>query len=146
MARQITFQGARFVLNAVDAATGQVIVGQLHDVVQVVARSTDVQNVDEPIVGARDRFECRHALELALKCALAFEGDARHHFYRAPCAGKAARQPDFTIRAATNDAEDLMIRDEWDLWGNGRFRRALAQRISDGGILHKGPAAGNLML
>jgi hypothetical protein len=120
-----------------------VVVGKFHDVIEILPGPADVENVNETVVSARNRLERGHALKLALEGAFAFEGDPVDDFNRAPGTGKGAGHPNLAIGAATDDAENLMIRNEWDLRRNGRFRRALAQRIIDGEILHKSVPIGN---
>jgi len=79
---QFAFQRARFVMDDVDVAASQMIIGQFHDVIEVVARATDMQNVDEACVCTRDRFEAGHAFEFTSKGALGFERAAVNNFDR----------------------------------------------------------------
>ena len=143
MTVQIALQRSRFVSNGINIAPGHVIVREFHNIVEVLASPAHVQNVDEAVMRARDRFERGHALKFTLKRAFAFKRDAIDHFDRPPRSGQASGQPYFAVGAATNDAEDLMIWNEWDLRRNGRFRRALAQRINNRRILHKRGLTGN---
>jgi hypothetical protein len=48
----VTLERARRVIDDVDVAAGHVIVGQLHDVIQIFSRLTNVQNVHESGVSA----------------------------------------------------------------------------------------------
>ena len=52
-----------------------------------IASSADMEDIDEPIMGAGDGLECRHPLELALERPLAFERDAVNHFHCPPGTG-----------------------------------------------------------
>ena len=88
---QFAIQRARLVFDDVYVATAQMIVGQLHDVVKVLAREADVQDVDETGMRTRDRFEAGHAFEFASKRALALERAAINNFHRPQCAGESAR-------------------------------------------------------
>ena len=67
-------------MDDVDVAASQMIIGQFHDVIEVVARATDMQNVDEACMCTRDRFEAGHAFEFTSKGALGFERAAVNNF------------------------------------------------------------------
>ena len=58
------------------------IIGQFHDVIKILTRATDMQNVDETGVRTRDRFKGGHSLKLALKRALTFERAAINNLHR----------------------------------------------------------------
>ena len=107
------------------------VVGQFHDVVEILGGAADVQDVNESSVGARDRLEARHPLKLALKRALTFEGAAINHLYRPYCTSQTSRQPDFAVSAAPNYAQNFVIRNDGKLRGNGMFRRAVFHFVSD---------------
>ena len=102
---QLTIQCARFVMNNVDLASGDVIVGQLHRVIEIIVRPSDVQDVDKSGVRARDRFEGGHAVKLALKRTLTFERAPVNDLHRAQSAGERAGEPDLAIRAAPDHAQ-----------------------------------------
>ena len=104
MPREIGFQRARFVTKDIDSAPGELIVGQLHRVVQIIGSPADVQNVHESGVRARDRLKCRHAFEFPQKSAFAFKRAAVNDFDRAKRAGHRAREPNFTVSAAADHA------------------------------------------
>ena len=87
MSTQIALQRPRFITSSVDLVSGDMIVGQLHDVIHVIVSPTDMQNVHEAVMRPRDRFERRHSLELALKRPFAFKSCAVDHFHRAPRSG-----------------------------------------------------------
>src|SRR4029434_6114066 len=95
---QVAFHRARFVIDDVYVAASQMIIGQLHDVIKVFARPTDMQNVDETGVRARDRFEAGHAFEFTSKRALAFERAAINDLERPPCSRESAREPNLRKR------------------------------------------------
>src|SRR5437763_446897 len=67
-------------MDEVDVAASQMIIGQFHDVIEVVARATDMQNVDEACMCTRDRFAAGHAFEFTSKAALAVERAAVNKF------------------------------------------------------------------
>src|SRR6266508_5391610 len=67
---------------------------------------------------ARNWLERRHALELALKRALAFERAAINNLHRAKCPGEAAGQPDFAVRAAPDHAQHFVVGNERDFRGS----------------------------
>src|SRR3954462_4961729 len=112
---QITFERAGLVTDAVDIAPGDVVVGQLHYIIQVITGSADMQDIDESIMGARDRLQCRHPREFAFERSFAFKRDAVNHLYRPPSTGWASRQPDLAISAASDHAKNFVIRNRWDL-------------------------------
>ena len=118
MQRQIAVQGSGLVIENVNVATSQVIVGQLHDVIKIFARPADVQNVYEPGMRPRDRFKGGHALKLSLKRALTFERAAINNFHRPQRTGQTARQPDFSISAATDHAQNFVVGNNWNSGGN----------------------------
>ena len=115
---QFAFQRARFVIDDVYVAASQMIVGQLHDVIKVLARATYMQNVDETGVRTRDRFEAGHAFEFTSKRALAFERAAINNFDRPQCAGESARQPNFSVSAAADHAQHLVVGNNWNFGRN----------------------------
>src|SRR4029077_17635060 len=59
------------------------------------------------------------------KRASAFEGAAVDDFHRAKCAGHSPCQPNLTVSAATDYAQQFVIGNDWylsrNLVGNGRF-------------------------
>ena len=125
MPREVAFQGTRFVFDDVDLTASQMIVGQLHAVIKIIGSPADVKNVNEPSVRARDGFECRHAFELPQKRTLRFKRATVHNFNRAKCAGHRPRQPNLTVSAAPDHAQQFVIGNNWylsrNLFGNGRF-------------------------
>ena len=101
------------------------IVRQLHAVIEILGRSSDVQDVDKAVMGARNWLERRHPFEFPEKRALAFERAAVDNFHRAKCAGHSPRQPNLTVSAAPDYAQQFVIGNDWylvrNLVGNGRF-------------------------
>src|SRR6266516_2197880 len=101
------------------------IVRQLHAVVEILGGSSDVQDVDKAGMRARDRLESRHPFEFPEKRAFAFEGAAVDDFHRAKCTGHSPRQPNLTVSAAPDHAQQFVIGNDWslsrNLIGNGRF-------------------------
>src|SRR4029453_13899098 len=87
----------------------QMIVGQLHDVIKVFARATYMQNVDEAGMRTREWVESENAFEFTSKCALAFERAAINNFDRPQRAGESARQPNFSVSAATDHSQHLVV-------------------------------------
>ena len=57
MPREIGLQRARFVAANIDLARVQMIVRQLHAVVEILRGPSDVQDVDKAGMRARDRLE-----------------------------------------------------------------------------------------
>src|ERR1700730_19032155 len=104
-------------MDDVDLAAGHVIVGQLHDVIEIIVRTPDMQDVDETGVRARYRFESGHALKLALKRALTFERRTIDHFHRAQSAGQSTRQPNLAISAAADHAQHFVLGNYWRFGG-----------------------------
>src|SRR5205823_1708392 len=117
-------QRARLIVDHVDLAAGQMVVGQFHAVIKIFARPADVQNVDEAGVSARNRFERRHAFELAQKRPFTLKRAAVNNFHRPQCTGDGASQPNLAIGAAPDHTKELVIGNDWnlsgDLVGNGR--------------------------
>ena len=105
MPREVTFQGARFVIDDVDLAASQMIVGQLHAVIKIIGSPADVKNVNEPDVCAGYRFERGHTFELPQKSTLCFKRGAVHNFTRAKCAGHRPRQPNLPVSTAADHAQ-----------------------------------------
>ena len=58
MSCEIGPQCARFVAANIDLAPVQMIVRQLHAVIEIIGGSSDVQDVDEAGMRARDGLEC----------------------------------------------------------------------------------------
>src|SRR2546423_1691974 len=118
MARQIALQRAWLIISDVDLASGEMIVRQLHTIIEVFSRAADVQNVHESGMTARDRLKCRHAFELAEKRALAFECAAINNFNCAQRAGDSSRHPDLAVSAVPDHAQRFVIGNNWDFRGN----------------------------
>src|SRR4029453_11346735 len=74
---------------------------------------------------ARDRLKSRHPFEFPEKRAFAFEGAAIDDFHRAKCTGHSPRQPNLTVSAPPDHAQQFVIGNDWylsrNLIGNGRF-------------------------
>ena len=125
VAREIGPQRARFVAANIDFAPLQMIVRQLHAVIEIISGSPDVQDVDKAVMRARDRLERRHPFEFSEKRTFAFERAAVDDFYRAERTGYRAGQPNLTVSAAPDYAQQFVIGDDWylsrNLIGNGRF-------------------------
>ena len=98
---------------SVDISTADAIVGQFHHVIKKTSCvvTTDMENVDEAIMGARNRLERRHAGEFTIEGTFALEGASMNHFHRAQCAGQTARHPNLAISAAPDNAQHFMIGD-----------------------------------
>ena len=83
------------------------------------------QDVDKPCMRARNGLESRHSFEFPEKRAFAFECAAVNDLYRTKRADHSARQPNLTVSAAPNHAEQFVIGNDWNLSrnliGNGRF-------------------------
>jgi hypothetical protein len=118
LAPEVAFQGARFVIQDIDLAASQMIIGQFHAVIEVVGSPTDVKNVNEPGMCARDRLERGHAFEFPKKRALSFKGAAIDNFHRAKRASNRPRQPNLAVSAPADHAKQFMIGDNRDLSGN----------------------------
>ena len=118
---QLRLERFRCVTSDLDLSAADLIIGQFHHVIEEAARHApaDMEDIDEAIVRARDRFEGRHAFEFAIESALALEGVAINHLHRPQCSRQAARQPDFAVGSAPDDAEHLVI-------GNRRNAHVLA--------------------
>ena len=71
----------------VDLATGDMVVGQLHNIIEVIFGAADVQDIDKSGMGAGDRFKAGHALKLALEGPFTFKGTSMNDFDRAQRAG-----------------------------------------------------------
>ena len=110
----------------VDLAAGHVIVGQLHDVIEILARAADMQDVDETGMRARDRLETRHALETRV--------EKRARFRR--CCDEPL-SPRATRRSGCAPARFRRKR-------RGRSRAALRDRESTESTRKLLPPAGNL--
>ena len=104
MSRQIGLQRTRLVSLDIDSAPSQMIIGQLHAVIEILGSPADVQNVDEPGMCARDWLERGHAFEFPKKCTLSFKCAAVNDFDPAKRAGHRPRQPNFTVSAAADHA------------------------------------------
>jgi hypothetical protein len=115
---QFAFQRARFVIDDVYVAASQMIIGQLHDVIKVFARPTYMQNVDETGVRTRDRLKAGHAFEFTSKRALIFKRAAINNFDRPQRTGESARQPNFSVSAATDHAQHFMVGNNWNFGRN----------------------------
>ncbi len=120
----LALQGARRVIEHIDLPAGHVIVGQLHDVIEIRARLADMKDVDKPLMRARDRLEAAHPLELALEGAIAIESIPMHHLHRPERAGQGPRQPDLAIGAAPDHAQHFVIGNDRDrlLSAHGHLR------------------------
>src|ERR1700730_2595360 len=94
------------------------IVRQLHAVIEIFVRAADVQDVDEPGMPARDRFEGGHSFEFPQERPLALKRAAINNFYSAQRTADRSRQPDFAISAPPDHAKEFVVRNEWDLSGN----------------------------
>ena len=81
---QLRLERLRRVTSNLDLGAADLIIGQLHHVIEKSARDAppDVQDIDEAFMRARDRFEGRHTLELAIEGALRFEGGTVNDLYR----------------------------------------------------------------
>src|SRR6516225_1357211 len=94
------------------------IVRQFHAVIEIMGSPPDMQNVHESGVCAGDRLERGHAFEFPQKCALAFKRPAIDNFDRAERAGHRPRQPNLTVSAAADHAQQLVIGNNRYLSGN----------------------------
>ena len=125
MPRQIRFQRAWFVTANVHSTPRQMIVGQLHAVIEIIGSPSYVQNVHKPGVCARDRLKCGHALEFSEKRTLGFKCTAINDFDGAKRAGHRAGQPNLTASAAADHPQQFVIGNDGNLSGNvvgnGRF-------------------------
>ena len=50
MPGEITFQRSRLISNAIDVVAGNMIVGQLHDIIEIIAGAAHMEDVDEPVM------------------------------------------------------------------------------------------------
>src|ERR1041384_4417027 len=87
------------------------VVRQFHYVIKKARTQAHVQNGDLAGIGTGDRLEAFDALELALERAAVVEGRAMNDLQRDPRAGHVAREPDFSIRAAADRAQQLIVGD-----------------------------------
>src|ERR1700693_5726544 len=94
------------------------VVRQLHAVIEILVGPTDVQDVDETGVFARDRLKRGHAFELPQKGALALKRAAINNFHRAQRARHRPGQPNLAIGAAPDHAQEFVVGNDWDLSGN----------------------------
>ena len=97
------------------------IVGQLHDVIEIVLTPPDLENMHQSWMRAGDRFEILDAGELALEWAAVVEGTSVDYFHGAVNAEDVAREPDLAI-AALADATDKRVIGDEDGWGIARGR------------------------
>src|SRR5438477_3115623 len=87
----LRFERSRLVARNLDLGAADFIVSQFHYVIEKAAGNApaDVENIDEAVVRARDWFEGRHPLELAIERALGFKRVAVNDLHRAKCARQA---------------------------------------------------------
>src|SRR5262245_677335 len=101
------------------------IVRQLHAVIEILGGPSDVQNVDEAGMRARNGLKRRHPFEFPEKRAFAFERAAVDNFHRAERTGNSPREPDLAVSAAPDHAHQFVIGNYGylcrNLIGNGRF-------------------------
>ncbi len=106
---ELALQCLRMIANGIDDSTSHGVVGQFHDVVEETLSASDMEDIDEPIVRARDRLEGRHAVEFPLKRTLVGKGVAADHLYGAQRAGEPARQPDFAVSAPADGTQHFVV-------------------------------------
>src|SRR5262249_33755234 len=96
----------------IDFLAGLLIVGQLHNVVEVTGLfvAADVEDIDLAFVCAGNRFEFLNAFELALKGPVVRKVRAIDKFDGAICAHEVSGQPDPTVAAATDRPQQFVIR------------------------------------
>src|ERR1035441_164566 len=104
---------SRRVAFGVNLPTGELIIGQLHDVIEIafVIVASNVQDRDLAWVGAGDGLELLEALELAFVGAVGVEGGAIDNFDRAVAAHHVATEPHLAVAAAANAAEQFVVGD-----------------------------------
>src|SRR6185369_4222280 len=100
------------------------IVGQLHDVVEAIQATANVQDVELTFVRAGNRLEALDAGQFALEGTIIVKRAAVNDFHGTINTKGATREPDFAIAAFANAADQRVIRD----WS----RRLLARLIRGG--------------
>src|SRR5262249_54936408 len=83
-----------------------------HHIVKALISSTNLQDVDEAIVRARERLESLNTIKFALKGPHMVKCRARHNLNRSERAHDVARQPDFAVAASAYWGDEFMI---WNL-------------------------------
>src|ERR1041384_6236829 len=93
--------------------TGLLIVPQFHDVVEVACRivATDVENIHEALVGARDRLEFKQPGEFPVERPGMLEGFAVNDLHGAKRLRHTSGQPHLAVTAAADAPQQFVIRD-----------------------------------
>jgi len=86
-------------------------VSQFHHVIEIafLIVASNLEHIDQARVRTGDRLEFANAGVLALERARVVEIASIHHLDRAIRAQGGAREPDFTVAAATDAAQQLVI-------------------------------------
>ena len=90
-------------------------VSQFHHVIEIafLIVASNLEHIDQTGVRTGDRLEFANAGVLALKRALVVEIASIYHFDGAMRAQGGAREPNFTVAAATDGAQPLVIGHAW---------------------------------
>src|SRR5262245_1371798 len=95
-----------------DRSIGACGVRKLHDVKEATRGiiATDVQDINDTRVRARDRLKLNDPSKLAFVRTIAGKLFAPNNLHRVKPAGDTARQPDIPVAAAANAPKQFMIR------------------------------------
>src|SRR5439155_19406494 len=98
------------------------VVGHLHHVVEKAGFVVPayVKDVNEALVGTRERLEIPDAREFPVKGRLAFEAITINDFHRAVRSHDVSGQPDLAIAAFPDTTQEGMIRDGRDFFNGLR--------------------------
>ena len=90
-------------------------VRQFHHVIEIafLIVASNLEHIDQTGVRTGDRLEFANAGVLALERARVLEIASIHHLDGAIRAQRGAREPDFTVAAATDGAQQLVIGHAW---------------------------------
>jgi len=107
------------------------VVRQLHHVIKIPTGNvpSDVKDMHLAF-GMGDRLELLDTVELALEWTVMVECGSVHDFDGAIKSGCASRQPDFAIRAAANEPQHFVIRNDWRRFGSTQVAHAGGIQLS----------------
>jgi len=116
-------QGAGAVLFRNDDLAGADIIAKFHHIIKISGGivAAHLEDVHQPIVQPRDRFEFQHAVKLTLKRPALLERPRIHNLHRAVGPQNIPGQPHLAAAAAADDPDKFVIRnDERDGRRGGR--------------------------
>src|SRR5438105_2383610 len=125
---ELARERSRCVIIGIDILTKRLVITQLHDVKQISVRlvQTGMQHINKTIVRSGNRLELANPRQLPFERPLVLEKVLMNYLYCPIASYRAAGQPNFTITAAPDPADELVVGDE-DIRDN--FDPMLAVRI-----------------